>query len=83
MQGPNENILISTDKLLAFKNKIRVWKKHLSSRNTEMFPLQLQIQDQSDHKEVIPLINYQPFGITDRQTAQPWPILSFFVIRYV
>jgi hypothetical protein len=39
-----------------------------------MFPLLLQIQDQSDYKEVI------PSGITDRQ---PWPILSFFVIRNV
>jgi hypothetical protein len=27
MQGPKENILTSTDKLLAFKNKIQVWKK--------------------------------------------------------
>jgi hypothetical protein len=27
MQGPNESILISTDKLLAFKNEIQVWKK--------------------------------------------------------
>jgi hypothetical protein len=48
-----------------------VWKNHLSKGNIEMFPPLLQIQDQSDYKEVI------PFGITDRQ---PWPILSFFVI---
>jgi hypothetical protein len=27
MQGAEENILTSTDKLLAFKNKIQVWKK--------------------------------------------------------
>jgi hypothetical protein len=31
MQGPKENILTSTGKLLAFRNKIPVWKKHLSS----------------------------------------------------
>jgi hypothetical protein len=31
MQGPRENILTSTDKLFAFKNKLKVWKKHLSS----------------------------------------------------
>jgi hypothetical protein len=29
MQGAKENILTSTDKLLAFKNKSQVWKKHL------------------------------------------------------
>jgi hypothetical protein len=56
MQGPKENILSSTDKLLAFKNKFQVWKKHLSSGNTEMFTLLLQVQSQTDYKEVIPLI---------------------------
>jgi hypothetical protein len=51
MQGAKENILTSTDKFLAFKNEILVWKRQLSSGNTEMFPLLLQIQDQSDYKE--------------------------------
>ncbi len=31
MQGTKENILTSTDKLLAFKNKLAAWKKHLLS----------------------------------------------------
>jgi hypothetical protein len=31
MQGPKKNILTSTDKHLAFKNKLQVWKKQLSS----------------------------------------------------
>jgi hypothetical protein len=44
MQGPKENILTSTDKLLAFMNKLRVWKKHLSSGNIEMFLIPLQVQ---------------------------------------
>jgi hypothetical protein len=48
MQVPKENILTSTEKLLAFKNKLQVWKKHLSSGNTEMFPLLLQVQSQTD-----------------------------------
>jgi hypothetical protein len=29
MQDPKENILTSTDKLLAFKNKTHIWKKTL------------------------------------------------------
>jgi hypothetical protein len=29
MQGPNENILTSAYKFLAFKNKLQVWEKHL------------------------------------------------------
>jgi hypothetical protein len=40
--GPKENILTSTDKLLAFKNKIQVKRKLLSSGNIEKFPLILQ-----------------------------------------
>jgi hypothetical protein len=48
MQSKKENILTSTDKLPAFKNKIQVWKEHLSSGNIEMFPLVFHIQDQSD-----------------------------------
>lgn len=56
MQGPKENILTSTDKLLAFKNKLTVWKKHLSRGNVEMFPLLLQVQTQTDYQKVIPLI---------------------------
>jgi hypothetical protein len=46
MQGPKENILTSTDKLLAFKNKLQVRKKTLSSGNIEMFLLLLQVQSQ-------------------------------------
>ena len=56
MQGPKENVLTSTDKLLAFKNKLNVWKKHLSRGNMEMFPLLLQLQSGADYEEVIPLI---------------------------
>jgi hypothetical protein len=56
MRAPKENILTSTDKLFEFRNKVQVLKKHLSNGNTEIFPLLLQIQDQSDYKEVIPLI---------------------------
>jgi hypothetical protein len=65
MQGPQENILTSTDKRLAFKNKIHVWKEHLSNGSIEMFSLLLQIQDQSDYKEVIPLIISHLQSLTD------------------
>jgi hypothetical protein len=35
--GPKGNILTSTDRLLAFKNKIRVWRKHLPSGNIDQY----------------------------------------------
>jgi hypothetical protein len=56
MQRPKENILTPTDKLLSFKKKIQVWKKHLSSGNIEIFSFLLQIQDHLDYKKVIPSI---------------------------
>jgi hypothetical protein len=65
VQGPKENILSSTDRLLAFKNKIQVCKEHPSSGNIEMFLLLFQIQDQSNYKEVIPLIISHLESLTD------------------
>jgi hypothetical protein len=52
--GPKVNILASRHKILAFKNKFQVWKKHFSSGNIETFPRLLQIQDQSEYKGFIP-----------------------------
>jgi hypothetical protein len=73
--GLKENILTSTDKLLAFKNKIQVWKKHISSGNIEMFPLLLQIQNQSDYKGVTPLVISHLETLTD-SLEQYFPFLS-------
>jgi hypothetical protein len=39
MQGREENILTSTDKLLAFQKKIFMWKRKATENNFEMFPL--------------------------------------------
>lgn len=39
IQGKNENILTSTDKLSAFQKKISFWKNRISEKNTvDMFP---------------------------------------------
>ncbi|XP_029656306.1 protein FAM200A-like [Octopus sinensis] len=38
MQGMNENILSSTDKINAFQKKLTIWKKHIAAGNLEMFP---------------------------------------------
>jgi predicted DNA-binding protein YlxM (UPF0122 family) len=65
MQGPKENILTSTDKLLAFKNKLQVWKKNTFQEEIlkcfrSYFRVRVrQIIRKSSH--------YQPFGITDRK----------------
>jgi hypothetical protein len=75
MQGSKENILTFTDKLPALKNKTQVWKKHLLCGNIEMLPLLLQIQDQSDYKEVISLITSHLESLTD-SLSQCFPSMS-------
>ena len=75
MQGAKENILTSTDKLLAFKNKLSVWKKHLSRGNVEMFPLLLQVQTQTKYEYVIPLITSH-LGSLSEKLHKYFPSLS-------
>ena len=38
MQGRNENILPSTDKINAFQKKVTIWKKRIAAGNLEIFP---------------------------------------------
>ena len=39
MQGRNENLLTSTDKINRFRFKVQLWQQHVESGNLEMFPL--------------------------------------------
>ena len=39
MQGREENILTSSDKLIAFEKKVAIWKNRAEDGNLEMFPL--------------------------------------------
>ncbi|XP_035211219.1 zinc finger BED domain-containing protein 5-like [Stegodyphus dumicola] len=44
MQGRNENLLTSTDKINAFRSKVQLWHQHVESGNLEMFTLTMQWQ---------------------------------------
>ena len=39
IQGRNENLLTSTDKINGFRSKVQLWQQHVESGNLEMFPL--------------------------------------------
>ncbi|XP_039272731.2 zinc finger BED domain-containing protein 5-like [Styela clava] len=39
MQGRNENLLTSTDKINGFRSKVQLWQRHVGNGNLEMFPL--------------------------------------------
>lgn len=45
MQGRNENLLTSTDKINGFHSKVLLWLQHVESGNLEMFPLTNKWQD--------------------------------------
>ncbi|KAL7874293.1 hypothetical protein SRHO_G00052630 [Serrasalmus rhombeus] len=45
MQGQNENLLTSTDKINGFRSKVHLWQQHLQSANLGMFPLTQKWQD--------------------------------------
>ena len=52
MQGKNENILTSTDKLSAFQKKLVIWKRNYMNGNFEMFPS----VSKTHVKEMMPII---------------------------
>ncbi|KAM9319784.1 zinc finger BED domain-containing protein 5-like [Gastrophryne carolinensis] len=45
MQGQNENLLTSTDKMTGFCLKVQLWQQHVQRGNLEMFPLTEKLHD--------------------------------------
>ena len=39
MEGRNENLLTSTDKINGFRSKVQLGQQHVNNKNLEMFPL--------------------------------------------
>ncbi|XP_069588346.1 zinc finger BED domain-containing protein 5-like [Ranitomeya imitator] len=45
MQGRNENLLTSTDKMNGFRLKVQLWQQHVQGGNLQMFPLTEKLHD--------------------------------------
>ena len=45
MQGRNENLLTSKDKINGFCSKVQLWQQYVETGNLEMFPLANKCQD--------------------------------------
>ncbi|KAM9296690.1 protein-glutamine gamma-glutamyltransferase E-like [Gastrophryne carolinensis] len=45
MQGQNENLLTSNDKMTGFCLKVQLWQQHVQRGNLEMFPLTEKLHD--------------------------------------
>jgi hypothetical protein len=48
MQGKEQNVLTSSDKLTGFLRKLRIWKLQLEKKNLQMFPLTSKVDPQGD-----------------------------------
>ena len=45
MQGRNENLLTSTDKINGFRSKVKLWQQHVKNKNLEIFPLSQKFEE--------------------------------------
>ena len=48
MQGKQENVLTSSDKLIGFLRKLRIWKLQVEKKNLQMFPLTFEVDPHGD-----------------------------------
>jgi hypothetical protein len=53
LQGPGENVLTSSDKILGFKRKLNLWKNHIAKGNLELFPLLLGLESKEGYQQVL------------------------------
>jgi hypothetical protein len=56
LQGPGENVLTSSDKILGFKRKLNLWKNHVAKRNLEIFPRLLGFESKEGYQQVSSLV---------------------------
>jgi hypothetical protein len=52
LQGPRENVLTSSDKILGFKRKLDLWKNYVVKGNLEMCPLVLGLANEERYQKV-------------------------------
>jgi hypothetical protein len=60
VQGLRENVLTSSDKILALKRNLNVWKTRVARGNLEMFPLLLRLENEEGYQQVLSLIENHP-----------------------
>jgi hypothetical protein len=82
LQGPGENVLISSDNIFGFKRKPNLWKNHVAKRNLEMFPLLLGLESEKGYQQVSRLIKNQLEELQNR-TEQCFTSLSTQVCDWV
>jgi hypothetical protein len=49
LQGPGEDIFISSEEILGFERKLNLWKNHVVKGNSEIFPLLLGVDSEEGY----------------------------------
>jgi hypothetical protein len=49
LQGPRENFVTSSGKILGFKRKLNLWKNHVVEGNLEMFAKLLRLESEEGY----------------------------------
>ncbi|XP_021941809.1 zinc finger BED domain-containing protein 5-like isoform X2 [Zootermopsis nevadensis] len=56
LQGPGENMLTSSDKILGFKRRLNLWKNHVAKGNLEMFQSLVGLKSKEGYQQISSLI---------------------------
>jgi hypothetical protein len=51
LQGPGEDVLVSSDKGFEFKRKLNLRKNHIAKTNLEMFPMLLGLENKEGYQQ--------------------------------
>jgi hypothetical protein len=77
LQGPGENVLTSSDKILRFKRKLNLWKNHVVKGNLEMLPMLLGLEGEEGYQQVLSCIeNHHENCRTKLNTTQVYDWVS-------
>jgi hypothetical protein len=55
-KGPGENVFTSSEKIVWFKRKLKLWKNHIVAKSLEMFSLLLRLRSEERYRQVPSLI---------------------------
>ena len=76
IQGKEENVLTSSDKLKGFLKKLQVWKRHVENKSLKMFPLTFDMDPQGDITTQIVLNHLTPLDYSGQSMAQYFSHIS-------
>ena len=66
MQGRNENLLTSMDKINGFRSKVKLWQQHVINKNFKVFPLSQKFQEEMNTASLCETIQKQLITLEEK-----------------